>query len=106
MATLVRFYKESGSVLAYFPGMKYGFNGYRNDLKVCYSHVGQHSCCAPEYAKKLTEVKYQSDCQSLIDELTRIGYTLRVLNKFTVKKLNAIVVTSNRNAGLVRIVKV
>lgn len=109
MATLVRFYKESGSILAYFPGMKYGFNGYRNDLKVCYTHVGQHSCCAPEYVKKLSEVKHLSECQSLINELTRTGYNLRVLNKFKVeqKKLNLIVVTDkSKRPGLVRIVKV
>lgn len=86
MATLVRFYHEPGhSVLAYFPQKKYGFNGYRNDLKVCYSHVGQHSSCAPEYAKKLSVVKYLEDCKDLIAELTQIGYELKILNKFKEK---------------------
>lgn len=85
MATLVRFYHEDKSVLAYFPQKRHSFNGYRYDLKVCYSHVGQHSSCAPEYAKKLSVVKYAEDCKDLIAELTQIGYDLKVLNKFKEK---------------------
>lgn len=82
MATLVRFLKHpvNHDLIAYFPQLKYGYNGYRCDLKTSYSHIGQHSACAPEYAKECNEVN-KDEYSELLTELKNIGYELRVLNK-------------------------
>jgi hypothetical protein len=77
----VLFIKEypSNSICAVFPSEKYGFNGYRNDLVSCYSHIGQHSGCAPEYYKDLP-LATKDEYQELHDELISIGYKLKVLD--------------------------
>lgn len=77
--TFVKFliHPANGDLIAYFPYMKYGYNGYRNDLKTCYAHVGQHSSCAPEYAKECryaTEAEYKD----LKTELESLGYDLKL----------------------------
>lgn len=79
MAT-VRFYNELGGVLAVFPYTKER-NGYRTDLKRCYSHIGQHSACAPDYLKERCTVAKKKDWQPLAAELTAMGYELKILNK-------------------------
>lgn len=80
MKTKVIFYKEPfRDVMAYFPEINEG-NGQRNDLKLCYSHTGQHSACAPEYIKECKEAKY-NEYADLLKELIWQGYTdLEVLN--------------------------
>jgi hypothetical protein len=78
--TLVIFKSELGGVVAIFPKLKYGFNGYRNDLVTCYSHIGQHSACAPEYFKNLPNAK-EKEYLPLKKELENIGYNLTVKNK-------------------------
>lgn len=80
MKTKVIFYKEPfRDVMAYFPEIDES-NGQRNDLKLCYSHVGQHSACAPEYIKECREAKY-NEYADLLKELIGQGYTnLQVMN--------------------------
>ena len=80
MKTKVIFYKEPfRDVMAYFPEINEG-NGQRNDLKLCYSHIGQHSACAPEYIKECKEAKY-NEYADLLKELIGQGYKLEVFNK-------------------------
>lgn len=76
MSTKVKvlFKRELRGVLAVFPDIPSGFNGYRHDLVTCYSHVGQHSSCAPEYYKKLPNAEPE-EYKDLKDELLAIGYT-------------------------------
>ena len=78
--TKVLFVKELESVLAIFPKQKYGFNGYRNDLITCYSHIGQHSGCAPEYVINKLPAK-KEEYKDLSEELENLGYNLKILNK-------------------------
>jgi len=81
MPTKVKFLKEiGGNVLAYFPQLRYARNGYRNDLKTCYAHIGQHSACASEYAKKCVPATPE-EYNDLKNELISLGYTLNILNK-------------------------
>lgn len=82
--TNVRFYVETlrGGILAVFPDMPKERNGYRNDLLSCYSHVGQHSTCAPEYLEALhVRQASESEYKDLKEELESIGYRLVVLNQ-------------------------
>lgn len=68
-----------GIPFAYFPDEIHSFNGYRPDNRTCYSHLGQHSACHPDYAKqcrKATPEQYQH----LKEELESIGYNLEILN--------------------------
>lgn len=79
MATLVKFriHPAHMDLYAYFPQLNATFNGYRYDNKLSYSHVGQHSPCAPEYEKEsrpATEAEYSD----LKKELEQIGYIIRV----------------------------
>jgi hypothetical protein len=79
MKTKVIFLKEPfRAILAYFPESSES-NGQRNDLKLCYSHVGQHSVCAPEYVNKCKEANY-NEYSDLLKELIGQGYKLQVLN--------------------------
>jgi hypothetical protein len=79
MKTKVIFYKEPfRDVMAYFPEIDEN-NGQRNDLKLCYSHIGQHSACAPEYINECKEAKY-NEYADLLKELIGQGYNLEVLN--------------------------
>lgn len=78
--TKVRFmYNETREDLyAYFPQIKFSSNGYRKDLKTCYSHVGQHSSCAIGYvnaSRPATEAEYAD----LKKELESIGYVLKII---------------------------
>jgi hypothetical protein len=77
--TFVKFliHPTNGELIAYFPYMKYGFNGYRHDLKTCYAHVGQHSSCAPEYAKECRYAK-ETEYSDLKKELESLGYNLKL----------------------------
>ncbi len=78
--TKVLFVKELGGVLAVFPKQKYGFNGYRNDNVICYSHIGQHSACAHEYYKSKL-LANENEYADLKEELKSVGYNLEILNK-------------------------
>ncbi len=68
-------YEEDNSdVFAYFPNEKVDDKYY-----TCYSHIGQHSACSPDYVancKKATSYDYLS----LQKELENIGYKLNILN--------------------------
>lgn len=76
--TLVRIYHEGKSLLAIFPQLK-EFNGYQKN-NTCYSHVGQHSVANKEYYSRL-KLANKADCTALVEELTSIGYNVRLLNK-------------------------
>jgi hypothetical protein len=72
-------------VFAYFPNEKYygtekedNEYGFDVRMRTCYSHIGQHSACHPDYAK---ECKEATDYQELKEELESIGYSLNILNK-------------------------
>lgn len=67
---------ENGNILAYFPDLKYQDAG---NPMTCYSHVGQHSGCMPEYANKLTRAT-EPEYKDLKNELESIGYNLNILN--------------------------
>lgn len=72
--TPVKFYKEiGGHVLAVFPKMKHSFNGYRKDNITCYSHIGQHSACHPDYLKGKMMAKPE-EYKDLFNELVEQGY--------------------------------
>ena len=75
---LVNEYEENGDLFAFFPEELY--NGYDKDIKVCYSHIGQHSACYDDYANSSREAK-RDEYSGLLYELTNlIGYDLEVLN--------------------------
>jgi hypothetical protein len=65
-----------GDVFAYFPFEFFSFGVTRT----CYSHIGQHSCCHPDYAKECKEAT-KEQYQALKAELESIGYRLKVLNR-------------------------
>lgn len=73
--TIVRFYTEpDGNTFAYFPNDNHTRDG---EYKTCYSRIGQHSSCHPDYLKrcrKATPEQY-SDLKT---ELESIGYNLTV----------------------------
>lgn len=83
--TKVIFYLEKGNSttnetpFAYFPEEYYNNIG-ANELRTCYAHVGQHSCCNPSYAKKCKKAKY-NQFYDLAKELGNLGYNLTILNK-------------------------
>jgi hypothetical protein len=73
MATLVNFYiDEEGEVFAYFPQLKYN-----DKFKTCYAHIGQHSACHVDYVRDKHRATLEQ-YQPLYNELTQIGYNLRV----------------------------
>lgn len=78
MATLVKFLiskdSDNNEVFAYFPQLK----GDNKGNKTCYSHVGQHSACSPEYAKEC-ELANEFQFSDLKTELESIGYELKVI---------------------------
>ncbi len=70
---------EQPELFAYFPNEDYTRNGL---LKSCYSTVGQHSGCSPEYAENCIEAQPHR-YKALKQELEAIGYTnLQILNKW------------------------
>jgi hypothetical protein len=73
--------KITGEVVALFPNEDYGFNGYRDDLKTCYSHIGQHSSYAPEYETEKTRPAQPKEYDGLLRELKGIGYDVEIINK-------------------------
>lgn len=70
--TRVKFYMEGKGVLAVFPDIPER-NKYRDDLLLCYSHVGQHSSCEPEYIKK-KRLANPEEYKDLLNELKGQGY--------------------------------
>lgn len=76
--TKVKFLKEGTGTLAVFIDEPAEFNGYRRDNVMCYSHVGQHSPCAPEYYKKLQRAT-PAEYADLKRELEELGYNLEIL---------------------------
>lgn len=77
--TKVLFLKDySGlEILAVFPELVQTETQY--PMIVCYSHFGQHSTTQIAFAKQLEQVTH-SDYKPLLQELTKQGYNLEVLN--------------------------
>ena len=77
MKTPVKFFKEEGSILAVFIAEPYYRNGDLENV-LCYSHVGQHSCCSKEYYESLSSASY-AEYRDLLFELCKLGYSLSVI---------------------------
>ncbi len=74
MTTKISFYLEadgSGDVFAYFPEDDHDIHG---NFKVCYSHVGQHGSCSPDYVKECQPATPEQ-YSDLLKELVNYGYT-------------------------------
>lgn len=63
---------EKDDLFAYFPN-----EIHNSEMNVCYSHIGQHGGCSPEYAaeSRYTKPKQYKDLKK---ELESIGYKLKV----------------------------
>lgn len=66
---------EENGVFAFFPE-----EVDHDYFLTCYSHIGQHSACHPDYAKECKEAT-KDQYQDLKAELESIGYKLKVLNR-------------------------
>lgn len=83
MATLVKFLvnetdKGNPDLFAFFPQRLWAI-AESNCFKTAYSHVGQHSGCHVDYAKE-SRLATSAEYSDLLNELTGIGYKLKVLN--------------------------
>lgn len=67
------------TVMAYFPDIVSSEHG-RMKYKTAYSHIGQHSGCAPSYVRRLKRAT-PDQYKDLAAELTQIGYNLKILNR-------------------------
>lgn len=47
--------------------------------KSCYSHVGQHSICSPDYIRRCRKAT-PDEYKELLEELESIGYNLNIIN--------------------------
>ncbi len=85
--TKVKFLYEKmiKDVFAYLPEMVHSFNGYRPDNMTCYSHVGQHSACHPDYANECREAPI-NEYWPLLQELIGQGYNdLQIMNSHKIQ---------------------
>lgn len=76
--TKVRFLLEgedNTEVFAFFPEISADHNG----NKQAYAHIGQHSACAPDYARASDEATPEQFAD-LKTELEGLGYNLEVIN--------------------------
>jgi hypothetical protein len=75
MTTKVKFLYHEGNqdLMAYFPEEVWCDN-----TKTCYSHIGQHSACHPNYAKECREAT-MLEYLDLFNELQSIGYRLELV---------------------------
>lgn len=72
----VIFYIDTdGEPLAYFPNDKWDFSG----NNTCYSHIGQHSACHPDYVNELQKADKEL-YGPLRLELENQGYQLNIIN--------------------------
>jgi len=77
--------KVGNDVFAYFPEMVHNFNGYRPDNMTCYSHIGQHSACHPDYANQCKEAPI-NEYLDLLNELISEGYNdLVIMNSHEIQ---------------------
>jgi hypothetical protein len=74
--TEVQFRKfKDGEIIAVFPHEIWAGTG-----TTCYSHIGQHSGCAWNINTFTTPAK-QSEYAELFNELTHLGYNLKVIKR-------------------------
>ena len=67
--------ERTDDLFAFFPEENY--NNFSDLTKVCYSHVGQHSACAIDYAKE-SRLATEEEYIVLLLELESIGYNLEL----------------------------
>jgi len=84
--TFVRFLIEKPegdlpcNVFAYFPKDKWSNLPHFKDMRVSYSHIGQHSACHKDYANECKEAT-KEEYAPLLEELKGQGYeNLQILN--------------------------
>jgi hypothetical protein len=68
---------EPVDLFAYFPNEQW--TNISPFTKTCYSHIGQHSACSPEYANESREATPE-EYADLKAELESIGYDLQIMN--------------------------
>jgi hypothetical protein len=73
---LFRKWKKDGTVIALFPEEIADSSGYYCNS---YEHVGQHGGCEPDLVIKKTTPATKKEYQELYQELTAIGYNLKVM---------------------------
>ena len=75
-----RKWKESKTIIALFPEIK-------DEARYCqsYEHVGQHGPASYQNVIQDTVPATQEEYQELFDELTEIGYNLKVKTRHTKK---------------------
>jgi hypothetical protein len=75
MKTKVKFlyHEKNEDLMAYFP-----YETWCDNTKSCYSHIGQHSACHPNYAKECREAT-MLEYLDLFNELQSIGYKLELI---------------------------
>lgn len=75
MTTKVKFLynEENDDLFAYFP-----FEKWCDNTNTCYSHIGQHSACHPNYARVSREATLLESLD-LFNELQSIGYRLELI---------------------------
>jgi hypothetical protein len=79
--TIVQFRKfKDGQVIAIFPEMQSSPEGYQCGS---YMHIGQHGGCDPIDLKFITTPATEAEYAPLKQELERIGYRLRVVERIS-----------------------
>lgn len=66
-----------GVITAYFP---HEVETSRGEI-MCYSHIGQHSCCDYQYCVKKSVLATKEEYSDLYNELKSLGYELNVIKK-------------------------
>ena len=72
--------RDGGDVIALFPKERCG----KGNLIWSYQHIGQHGSASPELITELLPCQ-QEEYQSLLDELTSIGYDNLLIEKRAVR---------------------
>ena len=66
------YHQANNDLFAFFPEIHES-----QDMKLCYSHVGQHSECSYEYTDECRPAT-KEEYKDLATELTNIGYNLEI----------------------------
>jgi len=81
--TIVMFrkYKDEGDIIALFPGLNHASGNANYGHVMSYMHVGQHSEVDYTGVIYATKPATEPEYQDLADELTSLGYNLRVVSR-------------------------
>ena len=74
--------KHKGEVTAVFP---YLLDNYENGTMMCYAHTGQHSGCHLNWYLNTIPASPE-EYKELYDELTRMGYNLKVIKRINYER--------------------